>query len=140
MLRDILKTIRNISLRLDALEKHTLVSLDLSAKQSMIILTIDRDLSFTHTHIAAQTGISKSTLTGALQSLERKGLIERIKSKQDRRKTYVNLTSQGKILRAVLCSDDAEHGASAAAIMTELEKKLLYILLKKFSNHLGSTL
>ncbi|MDD2574096.1 MAG: MarR family transcriptional regulator [Bacillota bacterium] len=139
ILDDILKLIKKISLQLDTIEKCTLISLHLSANQSMVLSVIDRDLSFTHTSINRQTGISKSTLTGTLRAMENKGLIERVKSESDKRKTYINLTHQGKALRIALMSGGIAYGSSAAAYTTELEKKLLFILLKKLSYHLEPT-
>src|SRR5690554_6751630 len=100
MLEDILKLINRISLQLDTLERCTHISLHLSPNQSRVISVLDRDFCFTHTRLAKQTGISKSTLTGTLRSLEKKGLVERVKQKGDKRKAYINLTHQGKALRA----------------------------------------
>ena len=136
MLEDITKLIKKISLQLDAHERCTLISLHLSVNQSRVLEVIDRDMFFTHTRIAGQTGISKSTLTGTLRAMENKGLIEKFRSENDKRKTYINLTQQGKALRAALLSGGMVHGSSTAADMTELEKKLLYILLKKLSFHI----
>ena len=136
MLEDITKLIKKISLQLDAHERCTLISLHLSVNQSRVLEVIDRDMFFTHTRIAGQTGISKSTLTGTLRAMENKGLIEKFRSENDKRKTYINLTQQGKALRAALLSGSMTHGSSTAADMTELEKKLLYILLKKLSFHI----
>jgi DNA-binding MarR family transcriptional regulator len=136
MLEDITKLIKKISLQLDAHERCTLISLHLSVNQSRVLEVINRDMFFTHTRIAGQTGISKSTLTGTLRAMENKGLIEKFRSENDKRKTYINLTQQGKALRAALLSGGMTHGSSTAADMTELEKKLLYILLKKLSFHI----
>ena len=84
MLEDITKLIKKISLQLDAHERCTLISLHLSVNQSRVLEVIDRDMFFTHTRIAGQTGISKSTLTGTLRAMENKGLIEKFRSENDK--------------------------------------------------------
>ena len=132
---EILKVIKKIHLRADTLEKYAFFSLGLSPNQSAVISVIDRDLFYTHTKIAKETGLSKSTLSGALHALEQKGLIERARSKDDKRKHFINLTRQGRELRAAILSGGLK-GLLEAADMTELEKKLLYILLKKLSSQL----
>ena len=70
--------------------------------------------------------------------MEKKGLIEKVRSKEDKRKSFINLTIQGRALRPVLLSGGAKKPLEAVE-MTDLEKKLLYILLKKLSNQLGDT-
>ena len=135
---EILKVIKRIHIRADALEKYTFDSLGLSSNQSAVISVIDRDLYYTHTKIEKETGLSKSTLSGALHTLEQKRLIERARSKDDKRKSFINLTRQGRELRTAILSGGPK-GLLEAADMTELEKKLLYILLKKLSSQLGET-
>ena len=132
---EILKVIKRIHIRADAMEKYSFDSLGLSPNQSAVISVIDRDLFYTHTKIAKEIGLSKSTLSGALNALEQKGLIERAGSKDDKRKSFINLTRQGRELRSAILSGGPK-GLLEAADMTELEKKLLYILLKKLSSHL----
>lgn len=48
--------------------------------------------------IAAEAGFSKATLTGVLNTLEKRGLTTRKRSKEDGRLVLVNLTSKGKKL------------------------------------------
>jgi DNA-binding MarR family transcriptional regulator len=138
MLDDVLKVIKKIAFQMDNLERYAQISLGLSANQSAVISAIDRDFHYTHTSLAGKTKISKSTLSGTLCIMEKKGLIERVRSKDDGRKSYVNLTSQGRALRFALMSNGAKSPLGNTD-MTELEKKLLYILLKKLSNQLGDT-
>lgn len=140
MLDEVFKLIRKISLQLDAHEKCTLVSLGLSANQSKIICEIDRNFHFTHTRLAQKTNTSKATLSGALDVMEQKGLIERSKCKHDKRKTYINLTPGGWMIRSALLSGSSARDYFMTTDMTELEKKLLYILLKKLNSQLGATI
>ncbi len=140
MLDEVFKLIRKVSLQLDAHQKCTLVSLGLSANQSKIICEIDRNFHLTHTRLAKITNISKGTLSGALNVMEQKGLIERCKCKHDKRKTYINLTREGWMVRAALLSGSPARNSFMTADMTELEKKLLYILLKKLNSQLGVTI
>lgn len=49
-------------------------------------------------HAAEEAAISKATLTGVVQTLERRGLIERSSDKQDRRLVHLALTDKGREL------------------------------------------
>ena len=50
--------------------------------------------------IAKELNLSASRGTNILNSLEKKGLIERSSDKEDRRKVYISLTDEGKLLIA----------------------------------------
>jgi DNA-binding MarR family transcriptional regulator len=138
MLHEIFKLIKKVSLGLDNHEKCTLVSLGLSPYQSMVVSEIDRDFSFTHTILSKRCSISKSTLSEALKAMEQKGLIERVKCRADKRKSYINLTPRGKTVRKALLYGDSCGEVYGITDMTQLEIKLLYILLKKLEYQLGT--
>jgi DNA-binding MarR family transcriptional regulator len=139
MLIEINKLIKRVSASLDTLDRCALVSMGLSPNQSRVISVIDRDFFFTHTILSRQCSMSKSTLSEALKTMEQNGLIERIKYRGDKRKKYINLTAGGKAVRAALLSNGFAKGAFGTIDMTQLEKKLLYILLKKLEYQLGIT-
>jgi DNA-binding MarR family transcriptional regulator len=139
MLIEITKLIRRVSTSLDTLDRCALVSMGLSPSQSRVISVIDRDFFFTHTILSKQCSMSKSTLSEALKTMEQNHLIERTKYRGDKRKKYINLTARGKAVRAALLSNGCAEGAFETIDMTQLEKKLLYILLKKLEYQLGIT-
>ncbi len=53
--------------------------------------------------IAAQLGVDRTTMVGVIDSLEKKGYVERRRSDRDRRRNVVTLTPQGRS-----CLHDAE--------------------------------
>ena len=69
--------------------------------------------------LSARVGMMEPTTVIALRSMEKAGLINRVRSGDDRRKVRVFLTAKAKRLRAELLAvarsitDDAEHGLAA---------------------------
>jgi MarR family transcriptional regulator, organic hydroperoxide resistance regulator len=49
-------------------------------------------------HLAAEANVTKGTLTGVVDTLERRGLVERRRGEDDRRLVTVTLTDQGREL------------------------------------------
>ncbi|MBA1334383.1 MAG: hypothetical protein HPY66_2232 [Firmicutes bacterium] len=71
-----------------------------------------------------------------LNTLEKKGLVERVRCESDRRKHHISLTSHGFLVKSAISPGLYHKGITGKLDMTELEKKLLYILLKKFYNQI----
>lgn len=72
--------------------------------------------------IAAEAGFSKATLTGVLNTLEKRGLAARKRSKDDGRLVLVSLTSKGKKLMEQLFplfNKEEQHIASALNIASQ---------------------
>ena len=57
--------------------------------------------------IATRLGISTAAVTGIADKLEKLGLIERIRGRQDRRSVWLKLTEQGQALAARLATPEA---------------------------------
>jgi MarR family transcriptional regulator, organic hydroperoxide resistance regulator len=49
-------------------------------------------------HLAAEANVTKGTLTGVVDTLERRGLVERERGQDDRRLVTVRLTGEGRAL------------------------------------------
>jgi DNA-binding MarR family transcriptional regulator len=54
------------------------------------------DWSMTPSGLASGSGVTRATMTGLLDGLEKEGLVERKAFKNDRRKTLVRLTKKGR--------------------------------------------
>jgi DNA-binding MarR family transcriptional regulator len=78
-----------------AIHAHTL---DLTLPQFDIILTLGNALDMTFKRLGEKTLITKGTLTGIINRLEDKGLVQRVASKTDGRSQIVRLTAAGKVL------------------------------------------
>ncbi|HKJ95212.1 MAG TPA: MarR family transcriptional regulator [Gammaproteobacteria bacterium] len=70
----------------------------LSAPQFDVICTLGNTRGMTFTELGDRTLIYKTTLTGVVDRLEQKRLVERCPCNQDRRRIYVRLTGEGEAL------------------------------------------
>jgi DNA-binding MarR family transcriptional regulator len=68
---------------------------DLTVPQADVIFTLGNTDGLTFREIGAKTLITKGTLTGVIDRLEKKGLVRRVACNDDRRCTRVTLTAKG---------------------------------------------
>lgn len=90
------------------------------------------------TDLSRAVGLDKSTLTPALDQLERKGLILRQRTAADRRTYSLSLSDKGLALLDDLADKVAEHERNIVAALTPAERTTLLRLMKKISRSLGS--
>jgi DNA-binding MarR family transcriptional regulator len=69
--------------------------LGLTPSQFDVIVTLGDTEGMTCKELSEKTLVTKGTLTGVLDRLADKGLIERIPSKEDRRAIFIRLTPKG---------------------------------------------
>ncbi len=67
----------------------------LTTSQADVLFALGNNEGLTFKEIGGQTLITKGTLTGVIDRLERKGLVERLLKESDRRCTVVRLTDRG---------------------------------------------
>jgi DNA-binding MarR family transcriptional regulator len=63
-----------------------------------VLVLLMREETFTSTpsDLAEKTGVTKATMTGFLDGLEKEGLVQRVLHEEDRRKLQIKLTQQGQ--------------------------------------------
>ncbi|MDO8179050.1 MAG: MarR family transcriptional regulator [Undibacterium sp.] len=71
-------------------------SLGFTDSQFDIIATLGNTVGMTCKELGEKTLITKGTLTGILDRLDKKGLVERTRGDNDRRQLFVKLTSAGE--------------------------------------------
>lgn len=71
-------------------------SLGLTPSQFDVIATLGDTKGMTCRELSEKTLVTKGTLTGVLDRLAKKGLIERVPSREDRRCITIRLTSKGE--------------------------------------------
>lgn len=71
-------------------------ALGLTLSQFDVIATLGDTEGMTCKRLSEETLVTKGTLTGVLDRLEAKGLVERVASKEDRRATIIRLTPKGE--------------------------------------------
>jgi DNA-binding MarR family transcriptional regulator len=79
-----------------AVQDRALVPIGLTSRQALILLSCDLGEAATAAELAELYGLEVSSITRLVDRLERKRLIERTRSREDRRKTMLTLTLRGK--------------------------------------------
>jgi MarR family 2-MHQ and catechol resistance regulon transcriptional repressor len=74
---------------------HIRVRTGLTPSQFDIIATLGNTSGMTFKELGERTLITKGTLTGVVDRLQAKGLVERVTQLEDRRSSLVRLTEQG---------------------------------------------
>lgn len=76
--------------------------LGITARQATLLWLVRRSPGLSLAELAAEEGISPPALSGHVDRLERAGLIERVRSADDRRRVGLRLTEEGaRLLRRV---------------------------------------
>jgi DNA-binding MarR family transcriptional regulator len=74
---------------------------DLTPRQLAVLRTVARNEGLSQTDIVDRTGIDRSTLADIVRRMQRKGLLQRRRTKEDARAYAVKLTAEGhKTLKA----------------------------------------
>jgi len=106
-------------------------SLGLTPSQFDVIATLGDTRGMTCRQLSEATLVTKGTLTGVLDRLEAKGLVERLASREDRRVTIIQLTSEGQEKFRKVCANHINYlrpyfeRALTAAEMGTLRELLL---------------
>ncbi len=96
---DALDLVGSIARRLERLQAQALAQADLTAAQYMILANLRERDGRPLSELADVMRCSKSTITGVVDTMERKGLVAREPNPEDRRSHLVRLTPKGKALR-----------------------------------------
>jgi MarR family transcriptional regulator, temperature-dependent positive regulator of motility len=73
---------------------------DLTPRQLAVLITVAQNEGLSQTGLVDRTGIDRSTLADIVRRLQRKGLLQRRRTKEDARAYAVKLTDEGRrILR-----------------------------------------
>ncbi len=73
-------------------------ALGLTCSQFDVIATLGDTDGMTCKELSEKTLVTKGTLTGVLDRLQKKGLIVRVPSREDRRSIFIRLTPKGEAL------------------------------------------
>lgn len=90
-------------------------------------------------HAAAEAGISKSTLTGVVSTLQSRGLIRRRPYPADGRRVLLSLTTEARLLMTELLPTFNQHEARVVSSLDPAELEVLTHLLRKIVHHLGTS-
>jgi DNA-binding MarR family transcriptional regulator len=94
--------LRPVLLRLARELRKETEQLGVTARQATLLWLVKRSPGLSLAELAAEEGISPPALSGHVDRLERAGLLERVRSSQDRRRVGLALTDDGlRLLRRV---------------------------------------
>ncbi len=100
----------------------------LSATQFMILNILPEDDSgATMGSLAARTNLKPATIAQTVDSLEERGMVNRTRSKEDRRSVQVRITSQGTKLQNTAAGQFREHIASLFCGMPKKDRAALVL-------------
>lgn len=108
-------------------------SLGLTSPQFDVLVTLGDTEGMTCKELSEKTLVTKGTLTGVLDRLAAKGLIERIPSREDRRAIFIRLTPKGEAAFKKVFPDQIYYmkpyfeRALSATQMKELRSMLLQL-------------
>jgi DNA-binding MarR family transcriptional regulator len=91
----------------------------------------------TPAELAEKTGVTRATISGLLDGLEKDGLVERRPDPQDRRITRLFLTGAGDQLLQRVRPIYSEWFTSVISPLTEDERKQLVLILQKLQQRLA---
>lgn len=103
-----------------------------------LLVLLKANPGINQTELSRGVGVDKSTLTPALDQLERKGLIQRQRTAKDRRTYSLALSPAGEQLLSELMAKVTLHEKNIVAGLTPAERSTLNRLLKKMAKSLGS--
>jgi DNA-binding MarR family transcriptional regulator len=94
--------LRPVLLRLARELRKETEQLGITARQATLLWLVKRRPGLSLAELAAEEGISPPAMSGHVDRLERAGLIERVRSTDDRRRVGLSLTDDGvKLMRRV---------------------------------------
>lgn len=125
-------TSRLILAKLQAmLEPH-----DVTLGQYFILRELWQNEGLTQRELSARVSIQEPSTVAALDAMEKRDLVLRVRSKQDRRKTHVYLTARGRGLRGELLEHAAAIINGATADFAPGEVETLRRLLQQLKDRL----
>jgi DNA-binding MarR family transcriptional regulator len=94
--------LRPVLLRLARELRKETEQLGITARQATLLWLVKRRPGLSLAELAADEGISAPAMSGHVDRLERAGLLERVRSSDDRRRVGLSLTEDGeRIMRSV---------------------------------------
>jgi DNA-binding MarR family transcriptional regulator len=127
----ILRSLRRIIRCVDLYSKQLSVSNQITTPQLVCLLAVVNNGPLTATAISREVHLSASTVVGILDRLEEKGLITRIRDRNDRRVVQVSATGVGVALSRQAPSPLQKTLANALNTLPELEQATIALSLER---------
>lgn len=92
----VVKTLKQVMHSIKQRMEHEFKDMRLTGPQGMTIGALTRHGKMKVSDLSEELGLSNSTVSGIIDRLEKQGLVERIRSEEDRRVVYVSVTPESK--------------------------------------------
>jgi len=93
---DVLIALRRIIRAIDMRSRRLMQQAGFTGPQLLILQALGAHGEMSAGDLAREVNLSQGTVTSILDRLEKRGLIQRVRSETDRRKVFVTLTDSGK--------------------------------------------
>lgn len=115
---------------------RALESLNITGRQLAVLVVLDVAEPLSQLDAAKELGVDRTTMVALIDELEDKGLVERRRSPDDRRKNIVELTARGKqtLAEGERRHQETEKAFLAGAGLTPLEADLFVRILKRLAS------
>ncbi|GAB3370171.1 MarR family transcriptional regulator [Spongiibacter taiwanensis] len=94
-IEEVLVSLRRVTRAIDLHSKYLMKTAGLTAPQMLILQTLRDQGDAIISDIAGQVSLSQATVTSIIDRLEKRGLVTRARSSQDKRKVFACLTDEG---------------------------------------------
>jgi DNA-binding MarR family transcriptional regulator len=127
----LLRVATDLSIALDAcLSRHGLLQ---GRWWVLILLMREQNLTSTPSSLANKAGVTRATMTGLIDGLQRDGLVERVLDSSDRRSVSIRLTSAGQIKLDQVMPDYYARLRECMADLDESSRAQLHEILQQIS-------
>jgi MarR family 2-MHQ and catechol resistance regulon transcriptional repressor len=105
--------------------------LDINETEFLVLFALDANGPLTIQDIGQKISMTSGTMTYVIDKLEKKNYIKRVRSSEDRRRIYIELTEEGKVFWDDTIKMHTQHLKEFFGHVSEDEMKLLIKLMKK---------
>lgn len=127
----ILQALRRIIRSVDLHSRKLSMQHNITAPQLVTLLAIADHGPVTIAGLSSEIHLSPSTLVGIIDRLENKGLVERKRDTQDRRRVFIQITKHGKKFSSSAPSPLQERLAQSLEALTPLERSTIALSLER---------
>lgn len=120
-----------------AMQDRALAPIGLTSRQALILLSCDLGEAGTAAEMAALYGLEVSSITRMVDRLEKKRLIERTRSRADRRKSMLSLTVSGKAALKEAVKIATPKAVAMWKGVSEKERQTLAVIVEKVLKNLN---
>ena len=128
---EVLIALRRISQAIDLQSKKLMQTCGVTGPQLLVMQVVNYEDSVTVGNLADQVNLSQATVTSILDRLEKRELVLRTRSHEDKRKVFVSLTDSGREALRQAPTLLQEHFVDAFSQLRDWEQTLILSSLQR---------